>query len=461
LVVFFFGMTLIRYRNIYKPSYNAKTQRRFESAKKDNLICLGKFNKPVAMYLLGKYINDLVPGDLERLIQNQIPESTTLDYKQQLNIEEDKEKNRLEFLHDICSFYNTNGGCIIYGISEKRTTDGRPSGLPHEFVNQEYDNLDTLKQRIHDIVRVQTDPNITNIIPREIIVQEKKVLVIGIQRTYSLPAMVTYNGSNKFYKRSISGKYLADTMALYNMFLQNQIIGEKANQFKELRITEVRNQRIISNLRIVGSFFLHIIPYSFLEEKIIDLKKLEDQQKESLVTPIFIRDSDTENGYTRVYNLDGYVTYRKNRRIGLTVSYNQYFRNGIIEFYTSSLRWQSDGSSPQFQHFFGYPMLDATINQIQKGLQTLKYLQIEAPFLIYISIYDTFNTYLISGVSGNVIGLFDRDLIALPPITINETELNSIDIFPKLKNHFDTIWQAAGASEAPDSTTFFHPSRTR
>ena len=38
------------------------------------------------MYLLGKYVQDLTEDDIKRLIENEIRESKTLEYKKQLLI---------------------------------------------------------------------------------------------------------------------------------------------------------------------------------------------------------------------------------------------------------------------------------------------------------------------------------------------------------------------------------------
>lgn len=69
------------------------------------------------MFLLGKSVEQLEIQDILRLVENQIPETKTLDYKKELKLQQGQDKK--EFLYDVTSMYNTDGGCLIYGIEEK------------------------------------------------------------------------------------------------------------------------------------------------------------------------------------------------------------------------------------------------------------------------------------------------------------------------------------------------------
>lgn len=57
------------------------------------------------MTILGKNPAELVSEDIDRMIESQVPESKTLDYKAELKIE--KGDDRKEFLADISAFINT------------------------------------------------------------------------------------------------------------------------------------------------------------------------------------------------------------------------------------------------------------------------------------------------------------------------------------------------------------------
>ena len=156
--------------------------------------------------------------------------------------------------------------------------------------------------------------------------------MIGIPKSIGLPYMVTYNSTNKFYKRRNSGKYLLDIYELNNLFMSNLTIKEAANNFREKRIKEVRELKFLPKLDIIGSYFLHIIPLDHLGENIIDIStesKLNYLKKK--LKPI------NSNGFDYRHNLDGFMTFSSDHINNNPNSYVQLFRDGTLEFYTSQL----------------------------------------------------------------------------------------------------------------------------
>ena len=74
------------------------------------------FNKP---------LEQITIEDLETLVENSVPESRTIEYKQCFPSNKDSDKK--EFLADVSSFANTIGGILIFGITEKK---GVPIDIP-------------------------------------------------------------------------------------------------------------------------------------------------------------------------------------------------------------------------------------------------------------------------------------------------------------------------------------------
>jgi len=80
--------------------------------------------------------------DLQRLVDEEIQESLTLDYKASPSLARD-EKSRDELCKDVTAFANATGGQIIYGIVEKdkkpvKVDDG--SDLSREWIEQVIDS---------------------------------------------------------------------------------------------------------------------------------------------------------------------------------------------------------------------------------------------------------------------------------------------------------------------------------
>ncbi len=50
-----------------------------------------------------------------------------MDYKRDIKFDE---RSKTEFIYDICSFYNTDGGCLIIGLDEEKDEEGKNTGIP-------------------------------------------------------------------------------------------------------------------------------------------------------------------------------------------------------------------------------------------------------------------------------------------------------------------------------------------
>ena len=160
------------------------------------------------MNILNKKLKDITIDDIERLVNNEIKETTSLDYKRDWHLSKDAEVK--EFLYDITAFYNAEGGYLIYGIEEKKDDKGQNTGIPKSIVGIDIENEDKFIQKIEDIVRSNTEPSITNLAINIIPFSNKYILIIGIKKNLGFPSMVTFNNSNRFYRRRNSGKYLVD-----------------------------------------------------------------------------------------------------------------------------------------------------------------------------------------------------------------------------------------------------------
>jgi len=70
-------------------------------------------------------LNNATEAGLIELIENQVSEDKSIDYKLNLSISNDEGKK--EFLADVASFANTIGGHMIIGMAEDK---GMPITLP-------------------------------------------------------------------------------------------------------------------------------------------------------------------------------------------------------------------------------------------------------------------------------------------------------------------------------------------
>src|SRR5258708_28643064 len=86
--------------------------------------------------VLNKSLESIQESDLQALVDNQVTERKTTEYKEALPGNADGDKK--EFLADVSSFANASGGDLIYGIKEQ---SGVPRSEEHTSELQSPDHL--------------------------------------------------------------------------------------------------------------------------------------------------------------------------------------------------------------------------------------------------------------------------------------------------------------------------------
>ena len=218
--------------------------------------------------MLNKHIEQITKDDLQTLIDNKQVECKTVEYKQALPGNSDKDKK--EFLADVSSFANASGGDLIYGITEDKEPPKSLDGLDVENIDQEI-------LRLEHIIRTGIQPRLpaVNISPPIALGDSKIALVIRVPKSWISPHRVIYDGHDKFYSRSSNGKYPLDVGELRIAFNLSETITERIRNFRLDRISKIfANETPVpfyDNAKIV----LHIIPIiSFNPAQSYDISKM-------------------------------------------------------------------------------------------------------------------------------------------------------------------------------------------
>ncbi|MDR0972147.1 MAG: hypothetical protein LBM25_07175, partial [Bacteroidales bacterium] len=320
----------------------------------------------------------------------------------------------------------------IYGIKEKKDKESKNTGEPEKIIGINIDNQDKLFQQIEDTIRTNTDPAITSIIPYVVVVENKKVLIIGIPKGLGLPSMTTFNNSNKFYRRKNTGKYLVDVNELNDMFMKNQVLKEKAQLYRKERIEKILSKESFPNLDTSRFCVVHIIPFSFLNENFIDLSKVHyDNDLRKLIIPMVYYSLKQE------YNIYGYVGYDEHKHN----NYTQIIRNGVVELYSAISTYR-----PSNQNYpdctYGTEIYNMIFKNISKGLEIIKRFNVEEPFLISVYFHNMEN--LNFSIDNHNVHIINCPKIPLPFITLPTYDS---DLKLALKPLFDILWQCANFNE--------------
>lgn len=393
------------------------------------------------MLFRGKKISDYTSTDIQSFIDNKVPESKILDYKREINFDE---KNKAELIYDISSFYNTDGGCIIVGLDEERDDQSKNTGLPKLPDNKiSISNYDKLQLRIEEIVRQSTNPQITNLSFSQLLtINESNIFLIGIPKTKTLPAMVTYGNHNRFFKRKSNGKYSLDTYELYETFTQINVLEERIAEFIKERQMIVSEDRFWPDIGSLSSVLIHVIPLSFFNSQIENFsnRDLSDFFKNVLSPP-------GQYDYSSRYCLEGFHLYQA-RRIANVISeivpYNLIFRNGTTETFTNQPFWIPKANELNLN---GPDLLKIIKEQLEKNFKLYQKLSIEPYVYLSIKLNNTKNMYLTPRDMG--LGKFKNNELQFP-ITLLSSDIQEIK--KQLKNLMDILWQSMGTNECPLST---------
>ena len=125
-------------------------------------------------------------SDLLALVNDQVPEGKSIEYK--LQVPGSEHEAVRELLADVSSFANAAGGHLIFGIEEN-------AGVPVQVPGLKGIDIDQVKQRFENIFRDNIEPRLPGIGIHAVPLQSSTIAVIvRIPKSWALPHVVSYRG---------------------------------------------------------------------------------------------------------------------------------------------------------------------------------------------------------------------------------------------------------------------------
>ncbi len=379
--------------------------------------------------MIPKQLNNITIEDIQELIVEGRPEGRTIEYMLELPGNSEIEKI-IRLLKPVCSFSNTDGGEIIYGIS-------KDAGIPKNIVGINIDNVEQKKLSLLQIIKNGIEPQISGIQIKKIeIANNQIILIIHIPKSQQAPHRVILNST--FYARNATGIYELDVFQIRNAFLLSCSHIQRIHNFHAERSAFLLDKDSSFKIREGARSILHLIPLSsFTTTQILEVSQYQNKHE-------YLMPHKSEN-ITHHLNFDGMLVADGTPENGYK-SYTQFYRSGIVEFV--HVHEPRNKERCIYGKFFGLRLLHNFID----ALNFLKELGFTPPIYAFLALVGAKGYILEVGLdiqlnSGNPIP-FDRNILSLPNIVINTFDIKNE--IKALKPLFNIIWNAAGYSSAPN-----------
>lgn len=279
--------------------------------------------------MLPTNLSDLTPEHIQGLIDSEVAEGLSLEFKQQLPTNQSEGKK--EFLYDIAAMANAAGGDLIYGIGERRDDDQKATGIADALMGLRLANVQDEIIRLSNLIKDGIAPRISGVQMTALSCQNGDVLVIHVPKSWNRPHMVTIASTNKFYGRVGATKYLMSVDEIGRAFSEQSDLGRAIEQWRRdrtLRLSIQGGGPVPLSSEVI--FLFHIIPAESFTRTVLDSSwKVSEEEKNYIYVP---------NGAASYrYNADGFLC------LGARVAekdyggYTQIFRSGIIEYVDSNV----------------------------------------------------------------------------------------------------------------------------
>jgi len=365
------------------------------------------------------------------LVDESIPESKTIEYKQALVYATDDQKR--EFLSDLTAFANTDGGDLVLGIAENQGVAGELVGL-NNFVQD--DALGKIENLLRDFVQ----PRICGVGMRPIILGSgKHAFIIRVPRSLSAPHMVRHQGITRFCGRNANGKYDLDVHELRSAFVANATYAEHLKSFRLDRINKLLSGSAAVKMKMEHLLVLHLLPVSGARGDIrLDSRQMEKEYKRMMLRPI------NSSGWGPILNFEGLLV-RTDCLRPQCQSYVQLTRSGFLEAVNCSIfdfRSSASGGEP-LGILPSIAWERSILDVFPNYLKALTNLGISFPFVLSISLLNVKDFWMWVGSERDSPNAHrvDREHLLTDEILI-ESDSEAADAI--LRPLFDQVWNACG-----------------
>jgi len=395
------------------------------------------------MSLQGKPLEAITEADFQGLIENQVRESQTLEYKRDPYGRGDEQVR--EMLRDISSLANAFGGDLLIGIGENE-----------EGVAVDILGIENAEQEATRII----SSSVSNLQERILglrawpapIEGGRHVIVVRIPRSLRAPHMVTFKGLNQSWIRHDRQKSPMSIQEIREARLRVEGLMPQVDRFRKERKIEILPQTGSSPCYIVSATPI------FVNTEVLDVG--DRKLRHLLEHPPDQRQGGFVVGFDRATS--------QPTLHGLTIGYEgwkhvELFRNGHLELWVegdSLLDRSVKIGDREFSLLRALALCEYPVSLFRLGKAIYSYLGLNDPVVISVSMYNIQGLALAKDAGDGIylelpgyVTPCREKYLEIPP-----GQVTSLDEPDKVAKRFvDRIWQAFGYERAPffdDEGTF-------
>lgn len=218
-----------------------------------------------------------------------VAEDRTLEFKRDKVGGRDDDKR--EFLADVSSFANAQGGDLIFGVEEAGGVAASTPGISSA-------DPDAEMQRLEAIIRDGLEPRLTVEMRWLEGEGEQGFLVVRVRPSFSAPHRVKFREHAKFYGRNSGGKYPMDVHELRSAFLATAGLENRLREIQSKSAEAVLDDTLPVDITVEPSMILNYVPLAALFNRY-------DQP----VDPNYALVPTDSTGYDAFPTLEGFITY--------------------------------------------------------------------------------------------------------------------------------------------------------
>jgi hypothetical protein len=247
------------------------------------------------------------------LCSDRVSESQSLEFKQSLPSTSDKDK--AEFLKDVCAFANAGGGTIIFGVIESDGSADRIKPITDE-------NLDSAQRRLGQILDTGIEPRLRGLKFDSVEVDDGYVLRLEIAPSFGAPYRYHFNGHSKFVVRNNTHTSELTYVQIRQAFDQSSSLLAQARSDWQGRVEAIKEGDTWKPMEPHPLAVVRLTPFASISGDVgIDVRKIHDDFGGFLFPDWW--------GGSRTFNLDGLVVYPGSSEP--ISAYTQIYRSGMLE----------------------------------------------------------------------------------------------------------------------------------